>query len=300
MRAVALGLLLTANAVAGAAQPIEVTDGIGRRVTLSAPPQRIVALFASNTELLAALGLAPRIVGIEDYTRYPPGIREGRTIVGGRLGFSAEAIARLRPDLVVLTPARGAADVLIRPLTIARVPVVVLTHRDLEQVFANLLLLGRAAGVEAEAQALVAGLRARLTAVRARWAGRAPVRVYVEIGENDRGALQTVREGTYSADAVRHAGGASVFAGLRAITQVSAEAVIRANPDVILVARYKFDPATVANRPGWHAIRAVQHRRIYAVPREMLLIPGPRIVDGVEHMSRLLHAESHSVASDSL
>jgi len=270
--------------------PLTVRDGLGREVRLSAAPQRIVSIFASNTELLAALGLAPRIVGIEDFTRYPPGIRDGRAIVGGRLGFSAEAIARLHPDLVVMTPSRGAAQTLIRPLALVDIPTMVLVHRDLAQIFANLRLLGQAAGEPDAARRTVSALQARLAAVQMRVRDRPPVRVFVETGANDRGALQTVREGTYTADAIRLAGGANVFAGLAGITQVSAEALLHADPDAILVAREGFfDPASLARRPGWAGLRALRLGRVHAVPRALLLIPGPRVVDGVEHLTDLLH-----------
>jgi ABC-type Fe3+-hydroxamate transport system substrate-binding protein len=77
-----------------AAEPITVRDAFDRAVTLPAPPQRIVTIFASNTEMLAALGLADRIVGIEAYTRYPPEILH-RPLVGGRLGFSIDAVVGL-------------------------------------------------------------------------------------------------------------------------------------------------------------------------------------------------------------
>ena len=267
-----------------------VRDALGREVAIPDSPQRIVSLFASNTELLAALKLEPRIVGIEDFTRYPPGIRDGRVIVGGRLGFSAEAIARVRPDLVVLTPARGAASTLIRPLSLVGIPVIVLMHSNVEQIFTNLRLLGRAASVDGHAERVVSDLRARLNVVQARVGTLSPVRVYVETGENDRGALQTLREGTYTADAVRLAGGRNVFAGLNTITQVSAEAVIRADPQVIFVARNNsFDPASIGRRPGWQAVSAVREGRVYAIPRALLLIPGPRVVEGVEKMAALLY-----------
>lgn len=270
---------------------VVVHDGYNRSVTIHQPPTRIVSLFASNTELLAALGLEPQIVGIEDYTHYPPGIRDNRTIVGGRLGFSAEAIARLRPDLVILTPARGAADSLIRPMSLTGTPVLILMHKDVEQIFTNLDLLGTAAGVAPRAQATISELRRRLARVQESNQDRQPLRVYLELGDNDRGALQTVREGTYTADALRLAGAQNVFAGLNGITQVSGEAVIRANPEVILVARTDTDVSRIANRPGWANIDAVRNGRVYVVDRAQLLIPGPRVVDGVEQIARLLYAQ---------
>lgn len=272
-------------------EPVSVIDALGRRVHLPGPPRRIVSIFASNTELLHALGAAHRIVGIEDFTRYPPDIREGRVIVGGRLGFSAEAIARLEPDLVVMTPARQAANTLLRPMEIVGVPVLVLLHKDLAQIFANLHLLGRVLGDPGHARSVVGALEHRLGRVTARLDGARRPRVYLETGQNDRGNFTTLRRGTYTHDALRLAGGDNVFDKLDSITQVSGEAVIAADPEVILVARRDGDVDGVRRRTGWQRISAVRHGRVFAVPRELLLIPGPRIVDGVETVAALLHPQ---------
>ena len=145
-----LGILITACALSltsiAAAEPITVRDAFDRAVTLPAPPQRIVTIFASNTEMLAALGLADRIVGIEAYTRYPPEILD-RPLVGGRLGFSVDAVVGLRPDLVVITPARQAAHQLVDPMERIGVPTIVLMQRSVAEILANIRLLGRVAGV---------------------------------------------------------------------------------------------------------------------------------------------------------
>ncbi|MGX9964870.1 ABC transporter substrate-binding protein [Roseomonas sp. F4] len=266
------------------------TDGLGRRVSIARPPRRIVAIFASNTEMLAAIGALDRVVGIEAYTNYPPEVR-GLPLVGGRLGFSAEAIARLGADLVVMTPGRSAAHALVEPMARIGVPTLVVTHRDLPQVFGNLRLLGAATGQEAVAEALVARLQARLDAVQASLAGRAPVRVFMETSSTGRGVYGTIRPGSYSWDAVRLAGGASVFPELSANGPplVSGEAILRADPDVYLMAGRPDQAAEVPARTGFGALAAVQAGRVRVVSRANFLIPGPRVVDGVESLARLLH-----------
>jgi len=266
------------------------TDGLGRRVTLAQPPRRIVAIFASNTEMLAAIGALDRVVGIEAYTRYPPEV-QGLPLVGGRLGFSAEAIARLGADLVVMTPARNAAHALTEPMARIGVPTLVVTHRDVPQIFSNLRLLGVATGQDAVAEALVARLQARLDAVQARLAGRPPVRVFMETSSTGRGVYGTIRPGSYSWDAVRLAGGESVFPDLSANGPplVSGEAILRADPEVYLVAGRPDQAAEVPSRTGFAGLAAVQGGRVRVVSRSNFLIPGPRVVDGVESLARLLH-----------
>ena len=100
-----------------------------RSVTVPAPPQRIVTIFASNVEIVASLGLADRIVGIEAFTRYPREVLD-RPLVGGRLGFSVDAVVALKPDLVVVTPSRQAANQLVDPMERLGVPIVVLLQRS--------------------------------------------------------------------------------------------------------------------------------------------------------------------------
>ncbi len=107
MKRIALAFGVCVAALAHAA-PIEVRDALGRTVVLPAPPQRLVTIFASNTELVTSLGLVDRIVGVEDYTRFPPEAA-AKPKVGGRLGFSVDAVVAQRPDLVIVTPARQAA-----------------------------------------------------------------------------------------------------------------------------------------------------------------------------------------------
>ena len=128
------------------AEPVTVRDAFDRSVTVPAPPQRIVTIFASNTEMVAALGLADRIVGIEAYTRYPPEVLK-MPLVGGRLGFSVDEVVAQRPDLVVVTPSRQAANQLVDPMQRLGIPIVVLLQRNVAEILSNIRLLGRLTGV---------------------------------------------------------------------------------------------------------------------------------------------------------
>jgi iron complex transport system substrate-binding protein len=285
--------LLWMQPARAASWPRRVVDGLGRDVTLRAPPRRIVAIFASNVELLAAIGALDAIVGVEDFTRFPPQIA-ALPKVGGRLGFSAEAIARLQPDLVVMTPARNAAHALTEPMARIGVPVLVITHRDLPQVLDNLRLLGFATGREAAAETLVGRLEARLAVVAARLEGRPPVSVFLETSSTGRGVFGTVRPGTYTADALALAGGASVFPHLSSTgpAQVSGEAILRADPAWYLIAGRPDQLAEVPRRTGFQGLQAVRQNRLHLISRAQFLIPGPRVVDGVESLARLLHAQA--------
>ncbi len=277
----------------GAAHATSVTvhDALGRAVVIEQPPQRIVAIFSSNVELLDSLGLMGRIVGVEDMTRYPAGV-EDIPSVGGRLGFSVEAIARLNPDLVVITPARQAAHTLVRPLESIGVPVLVLTHSTIDEVLDNLTLLGEATGTRMRAAEVRAALEARLARVGECLAGAPRPRVFMETGRvGASGAISTPRPDSYTADAIARAGGDLAFPELRATPQVSPEALLAADPDWILIAGAQTVVNAAATRPGWSNLRAVRHRHIVRVERAHFLIPGPRVADGIERLAATLHPD---------
>jgi iron complex transport system substrate-binding protein len=285
----AIAAACAAGPIAAArAEPTVVRDALERAVTLPAPPQRIVTIFASNTEMVAALGLADRIVGIEAYTRYPPEV-VSKPLVGGRLGFSVDAIVALRPDLIVVTPARQAVNQLLDPMLRLGVPVLVLLQRSVPEIFANIRLLARAAGVPERGEEVAGRLEARLAGVVSRVRDRKPPRAVMITGRLGNGLLLMARPGTYTGDAIELAGGRFALDGRGPIAQVSPEAVLNADPDVLLYAGSPADRDELIARPGWNEMRAVKARRAYAVGRAELLIPGPRIVDGVERLAALLH-----------
>ncbi|SEP30473.1 iron complex transport system substrate-binding protein [Methylobacterium sp. UNC300MFChir4.1] len=289
MRAAIGGLV--SLCIAGAplsAAPVHLIDALGRAVVLPEPPRRIVTIFSSNTELVAALGLTDRIVGIDAFTRYPADAAT-KPVVGGRLGFSVDAVVAQAPDLVLVTPARQAAYQLVAPMERLGVPVLVLTSRSVEEVLGNILLVGRAMG-EAELGRQVAdALEARLARVAAAVSARRCPRIVLVTGRLGNGLLLIARPNTYTADALARAGGCPALTGRGDLAQVSPEALLAADPDVLLLAGRMDELRELTARPGFREMRAVQEGRAFVVPRAEFLIPGPRTVDGIERLAALLH-----------
>jgi len=283
-----LALLLMLFASLVHAEPVTVHDAFDRAVTLAAPPQRIVPIFASNTEIVASLGLADRIVGIEAYTRYPAEVLD-RPLVGGRLGFSVDAIVALRPDLVVVTPSRQAASQLVDPMERLGVPVLVLLGRSVEEILANIRLVARASGVAERGEAVAGRFADRLARVASRVAGEPAPAVVMITGRLGNGLMLVAREGTYTGDAIMRAGGRFALPGPATLAQVSPESILRLDPDVLLWAGSERDLKALIAEPGWADLRAVRTGRAFAVSRTELLIPGPRTIEGIEHLAELFH-----------
>lgn len=287
MQRISLALGLCVAALVHAA-PIEVRDALGRTVVLPAPPQRLVTIFASNTELVAALGLVDRIVGVEEYTRFPPEAAV-RPKVGGRLGFSVDAVVAQRPDLVIVTPARQAANQLVDPMERIGVPVIVLLSRSVGEVLDNIRLVGRATGVPERGAALAQLLQARLDRVAQQVAGRPAPRIVMVTGRVGNGMLLVARSDTYTGEAMVLAGGRFAITGRGAVAQVSPEAILASDPDVLLFAGTQAALDDLVRSPGWRDMRAVREQRAVTVSRSEFLIPGPRTIDGIERLARWLH-----------
>ncbi|MBS0547062.1 MAG: ABC transporter substrate-binding protein [Proteobacteria bacterium] len=269
------------------AEPVVVQDAFGRTVTVPEPPRRIIPIFASNTEIVAALGLADRIVGIEAYTRYPKEVLD-RPLVGGRLGFSVDAIVDLHPDFLLVTPSRQAANQLIDPMERLGIPIVVVLQRSVAEILTNIHLMAKVAGIAPHGEEVVAALDRRMALVGEKTKGLPAPSVIMITGQLGNGLMLVARPNTYTGDAIVRAGGRFGLAE-SALAQVSPEAILQADPDVLLFAGTQKGLQELIARPGWSDMRAVKAGRAHAVVRAELLIPGPRTFDGIEHLAALFH-----------
>jgi iron complex transport system substrate-binding protein len=269
-----------------------VVDSFGREVTVAAPPERIVTVFSSNTELVASLGLARLIVGIDAMTFYPPEAMGARRI-GGRLGISLEEVAGARPDLVLLTPARQAAHTLLGPLGRLGIPAAVFTSRDVREIEANLLKTAALCGVPERGEAAVRDMELRLERVRLGRLGRPRPRVVMLTARLSSGLFLAARKGDYSASLAELAGGILALdegGAFPRIPQISPEALMAVDPDVIVVTR-RADEGTglrdYLDRPALSGLRAARSGQIHVVPSAEFLIPACRVVEGVERLARI-------------
>lgn len=274
--------------------PRRVVDTLGRELTIASAPQRIVVIFPSNIEIAYALGLDSRIAAIGGRVSWPASALD-KPSVGGALGYSAEVVASLRPDLIVLTPSHQTALNLIAPFERVGVPVLVLQHPNLPSILRNILLFGRATGREAAAERRVAAMQAELVALSRRLRGAPRRRVFMETGSAGNAALQTVGRTHYADDALLWAGGENIFSDLLGSQQVSHESLFLRDPDVIIALQRTDDPVEAARRlrrrPGWNTLRAVREGRVVVLPRRHQLIPGPRQIEAIGEYARAIHPE---------
>ena len=268
-----------------AAGEIVLVDVTGAPVRLARPAARVVSLAPHLTENLFAIGAGDLIVGTVQYSDHPEAARR-LPRVGGYSRLDLEAVAALKPDLVVAwQTGNGAAELeKIRGLGI---PVFVTQADRIEQVAADLERLGRLTGREAGAQAAAQAFRRRLAGLRQRYAERLPVRTFYEVWHQP---LMTVGGGQIISDAIRVCGGDNIFAGLTALApQVSEEAVVAADPEAIVASGMgEARPDWLDNWRRWTALTAVARGNLFFIPPDLLQRHTPRLLDGTEMLCRHL------------
>jgi len=268
---------------------ITVTDDAGRQVTLKGLPTRIVSLAPSNTEVLYALGLGDRVVGVTEYCDYPPEAKQ-KPKIGGFANIDLEKVIGLDPDLVLATNIHAGA--VVSELQKRGVTVVVVEPKNVDDVLAKIAFVGKLTGKSDNATRLTAQLKNRIDAVTAKvTAAKTKPRVFYEIDKS----LYTVGPGSFIDDMITKAGGLNIAADAKgAYTQLSPEAIIAKDPQVILLGDINFgeSPESVKARPGWANISAVKNGRVIPIADENIVSrPGPRIVEGLELIARALYPE---------
>jgi iron complex transport system substrate-binding protein len=269
------------------AEPISVTDDLGRDVRFMKPPERIVSLAPGLTEILFSLGLDDRIVGVTDYCNFPQEALS-KTRVGG-LNANIERILALHPDLVVAVAGLYQQENLSR-FERFHIPYFVVDPSSLEKIFGTILVFGKIADVKETAVERVRQLRARLDGVRQRVRSLPPARLLYVV---DKEPLISVGKGSYLADLIREAGGINIAGGLeKDYPMLSMEYVIQQDPQVIILAMDA--DRTLSDQEKrywdrWSSLSAVRDGKIYKVDRDLLNRPGPRVMDGLEELARLLH-----------
>jgi iron complex transport system substrate-binding protein len=270
------------------------TDGLGRTIELAGPASAIVTLGPSVLESLFAIGAGDQVVGREEYSTYPEEALEISSVGSLWGGLPTEAIVALEPDLVI-------APQIISPEQVSALEDLGLTvfwqanPVDFEGLYANLTDLAELTGRQAEAEELIDSLSERVDAVMAviSTIEERPT-VFYELDATDPENPFTVGVGTFIDTIITMAGGTNIGAVLEGdYAMISSEEVIIQNPEIILLADapYGVTPESIAERPGWDAISAVQNDQVYPFDPFLVSVPGPRLVDGLEAMAALLHPE---------
>ena len=285
---------LLATVLASAAAPADAltfVDMLGREVTLPAPPRRIVSLVPSATELIYALGGEDRLVGRTDFCDYPPAAKD-KPSVGGMVSPSLEAIAMLKPDVVIATTSGNRLETFGKLEQLA-IPVYAVHAHRISEMLDVTRRLAELTGRPAALPPLIAGLERRLFAVaNAVRPFSRPRVLYVLWPE----PLLVPASGALLTELIGLAGGDSITANERGdYPRFSIEAAVARAPEVILLANHGSRSAPPVVRDKWErlaSLPAVKSRRMHVVDGSLVHRYGPRVVDGVEALARAIHPEA--------
>jgi iron complex transport system substrate-binding protein len=288
------GVLLLAVCAACSTKPAPTpnsrpfTDELGRTVYIVQSPARIISLAPSVTETLFALGVGDRVVGVTTYCDYPPEAK-AKASIGDTQKPNLEKIVALKPDLIIASTS-SQLESFVRNIEDAKIPLYISNPRNIEETVTSIQAIGDVVGASEKAQELTGKLRARIEQVHLRTATREKPKVFVMLGAEP---LITVGGKTFINDLITQAGGFSISADQSSdYPQYSFETVIARRPEIIfLQAGDDKLPERLKQTP------AALNGRLYHMNDDLLLRPGPRIVDGLEQIAEKIHPQESSVPS---
>jgi iron complex transport system substrate-binding protein len=251
---------------------------------------RIVSLCPSNTEILFALGLGPKVVGVDDWSDWPEEVKE-LPRVGGDLNTDLDRVADLRPDLVLASLSVPGMQRNVEGLEARNLPHLVLDPHSLDEVLADVLTIGDACGVRARAEKVVDEAHRRIDAVRRRRAARRDVRIYWEWWPKP---LIAACGASWVQQMSRIVGARNVFADTDAPSRVVTDAeVIERDPELLMICwcgtlQRLQETSRVTSRPGWDRVAGIIAGRVQCVPEAFFGRPSQRLLDGLEMLEGLV------------
>jgi len=288
----ALAVLLSIRCTPQVA-PGNLVDGLDRQVTISTVPQRIVSLAPSNTEILFALGLGDKVVGVTEYCNYPDAAKD-KPKIGGFSTVDIEKVVSLKPDLVLATKIH--AKTVIPALENLGITVVALNPETLDDVLRSIALVGKITGQDQRASELVTELDGRIKHITDKTQNMSdeerPRVFYVTWHD----PLMTAGQGTLSNNVITEAGGQNIASDITGDKTIDLETVINRDPQIIIVSvgmgtgedipwQYVMSESRLNN------VRALIDSRVYKIDGDLIHRPGPRIVDALEKMALFIHPE---------
>jgi len=287
-----LGLIFSLACSNTIAEPAGVVvDDSGRAVNVAGIPQRIISLSPSSTEILFALGLGDKVVGVTDYCNYPPEALS-KAKIGGYSTPDVERIIALRPDLVLADSIH--AEEVIPALEEKGLTVFALSPENLDGILEDIVMMGKITGSEKEATEVVTQMENRIEAItnRTQDVEERPGVFFVTWHD----PLWSVGSGTIIQELMEKAGGVNLFSDMSGHGSVDLEMVVARNPGVIITCtghgEAEGEPFEWAMGEPWLQVtEARKNNRIYQLDADLVNREGPRVVDALEWFAYFIHPE---------
>ena len=260
---------------------VKITDRLGRTITLTRPPVRIVSLSPSATEMIFALGAGDRLVGTTQYCNYPSEALSIARVSSGTIeGVNRESILNLKPDVIFFKADHHQS--LIETFEKFAIPMVGVGAESLEEMFNEALEIGVFLGTETAADQLVTQMRSELEKQANRVSGisfEERKRVFYEVWDQP---LMTAGPQSFIGELINIARGKNIFDdATQGYPQISAELVVDRDPQVIIrpsSGAHAEDVKKVLNRKGWEGVTAIRDKRVHIIDGDQISRCGPRLL----------------------
>lgn len=288
----ALVMAFSLTAAFAESTAVTVTDMAGREIVLDAPATKVVALTASDCEILAALGAEDTLVGRGEYCDYPESILEVPAVQSGA-DTNLEQIIALEPQVVIMAK-MAQTEEQVAALEKAGIRVVVSDAQDIEGVYTAIRLIGALVGRSDEAEALAADMQSAFADIAAKSENTGKT-VYFEVSPLQWG-LWTAGKGTFMDELATMCGLTNAFADVEGWAEISEEQVLERDPDyIVTISMYYGEGPTpveeIKSRAGWDALKAVQNDAIFNADSNEVSRPGPRLKDAAEALYTFVTGE---------
>ena len=281
--------------VLGCAEDAAVTvkDMTGREITLDAPATRVVALTASDCEILYALGAGDTLVGRGEYCDYPEDVQAVPSVQSG-YETNVEQIIALEPQVVLMATMAQTKEQ-VEALEAAGVHVIVSDAQDIAGVYTAIELIGAVTGKNDEAAALIAGMKDSFAAIAAKAEGDGSKTVYFEVSPLEYG-LWTAGKGTFMDELAQMIGLKNAFEDVEGWAAISEEQVLERDPDyIVTISMYYGEGPTpveeIMGREGWQELKAVKNEAVFNADSNEVSRPGPRLVDAAQALYDFVYGE---------
>jgi len=273
-------------------QPGTYTDDMGRAVAIDQVPQRIVSFGPSITEILFALGLEEKAVGVSNYCDYPEAAKL-KAKIGDAFNPSLEKIVALEPDLVLTVK----QEQLNRELDALGIKFMVLDPEDIDGIFKDIELVGEITGTKKRAEELIKDMQDSISQVIALMEDVPKVSVFFIIDATDPTLPWTAGTGSFIDALITMAGGENVAGeAVGAWVPFSLEQVVSSDPEVIIIQTMIAGIPTISKEeleehPVWGEMTAVKQGKVYIIDGDLVSRAGPRIIQGLEEIAKIIHPE---------
>ncbi len=270
---------------------VKVTDMAGREIVLEKPAEKIVAVTASDCEILYAIGAGDKLVGRGEYCDYPAEVANLPSVESGA-ETNIEQIIALDPDVVIMNFMAQTKEQ-VAALENAGITVVMNNAVTIDDIYTSIALLGAITGKDSEAASVISGMKSVFDSIGQSSEATGKT-VYFEVSPLEYG-LWTAGKGTFMDEIANLLGLTNIFADVDGWGEVSQEQVIERNPDyIVTIAMYTGDGVKpvdeIAGRDGWQNISAVKNGLIYNVDSNEISRPGPRIADAAKAFYNFIEA----------